>query len=141
MRGDASRSRLLSGALERALGDFALVQSEQAYKAPTVESGKKVAIVGSGPAGLSAAYYLRRAGHSVTVYEKLAEAGGMLLYTIPGYRLPKDVVRKQVNALKGMGIDFICDTGMAGASRRTTFGPASTRFSSQQGPGGRGRRR
>ena len=55
---------------------------------------------------MSAAYYLRRSGHRVKVFEKLPEAGGMLLYSIPSYRLPKDVVRKQVRALEGMGITF-----------------------------------
>ena len=74
------------------------------YLPPQTESGKKVAIVGSGPAGLSAAFYLRRAGHSVTVYEKLSEAGGMLFHSIPPYRLPKDIVKKQIEALRKMGI-------------------------------------
>jgi NADPH-dependent glutamate synthase beta subunit-like oxidoreductase len=92
--------------VERSLGDYMLGEAEKVYQAPGKESGKKVAIVGSGPAGLAAAYYLRRAGHQVTVYEKLPEAGGMLFYSIPGYRLPKDVVRRQVKALEGMGILF-----------------------------------
>jgi NADPH-dependent glutamate synthase beta subunit-like oxidoreductase/CO/xanthine dehydrogenase FAD-binding subunit len=92
--------------VERSLGDYMLDRAEKVYKAPGKESGKTVAIIGSGPAGLAAAYYLRSAGHGVTVYEKLPEAGGMLLYSIPGYRLPKDVVRRQVKALEGMGILF-----------------------------------
>lgn len=74
------------------------------FVAHKTESGKSVAIVGSGPAGLSAAYYLRKAGHSVAVFEERAEAGGMLLYSIPSCRLPKDVVRKQLQALCNMGI-------------------------------------
>ncbi len=92
--------------VERSLGDYMLKHSDAIYAAPDIESGKKVAIVGSGPAGLAAAYYLRRSGHSVTVYEKLPEAGGMLSYSIPGYRLPKDVVRRQVKALEDMGTLF-----------------------------------
>ena len=76
------------------------------YVAPKKESGKKVAIIGSGPAGLTAAFYLRKAGHAVTVYEKLPEAGGMLRYSIPPFRLPKDVVKKQIKALENMGITF-----------------------------------
>ena len=92
--------------VERSLGDYMLEHSAAIYTAPAAESGKKIAIIGSGPAGLTAAYYLRRAGHSVTVYEKLPEAGGMLSYSIPGYRLPKDVVKKQVKALEGMGTVF-----------------------------------
>jgi NADPH-dependent glutamate synthase beta subunit-like oxidoreductase/CO/xanthine dehydrogenase FAD-binding subunit len=92
--------------IERFIGDYMLEKRTEIFKSPKTESGKSIAVVGSGPAGLAAAYYLRRSGHSVTVFEKLKEAGGMLFYSIPQYRLPKDVVRKQVQALKGMGIKF-----------------------------------
>ncbi len=92
--------------VERGVGDYILDRTNELYRPPEKESGKKVAIVGSGPAGLAAAYYLRRDGHEVTVYEKLQEAGGMLIYSIPPYRLPKSVVRRQIEALKGMGIIF-----------------------------------
>jgi NADPH-dependent glutamate synthase beta subunit-like oxidoreductase len=92
--------------IERGVGDYVLKHAAEFYAPPRKESGKKVAVVGSGPAGLAAAFYLRKAGHKVTVYEKLPEAGGMLFYSIPPYRLPKDVVRRQVRALEGMGIDF-----------------------------------
>jgi NADPH-dependent glutamate synthase beta subunit-like oxidoreductase/CO/xanthine dehydrogenase FAD-binding subunit len=92
--------------VERALGDYTLEHAKDIYLAPKKETGKKTAVIGSGPAGLAAAYYLRKAGHSVTVYEKLPQAGGMLRYSIPGYRLPKDVVSRQVAALEGMGIAF-----------------------------------
>lgn len=92
--------------VERGVGDYILDRTNELYRPPEKESGKKVAIVGSGPAGLAAAYYLRRDGHEVTVYEKLQEAGGMLMYSIPPYRLPKSVVRRQIEALKGMGIIF-----------------------------------
>ncbi len=92
--------------VERFLGDTMLEYRDQLYTSPESETGRTVAIVGAGPAGLSAAYYLRRAGHAVTVYDRLPEAGGMLFYGIPPYRLSKDVVRKQVDALRGMGIAF-----------------------------------
>ncbi len=92
--------------VERGVGDYVLDHAADFYVAPKKESGKKVAIIGSGPAGLSAAYYLRKAGHAVTVYEKLPEAGGMLRYSIPPFRLPKDVVKKQIKALENMGITF-----------------------------------
>ena len=89
--------------VERSLGDYMLDNAAGIYGPPERESNKKIAVIGSGPAGLAAAYYLRKAGHRVTVYEKLPEAGGMLFYSIPGYRLPKEVVRKQVEALAGHG--------------------------------------
>lgn len=92
--------------VERGVGDYVLKHASKFYVPPKKESRKKVAVIGSGPAGLAAAFYLRREGHQVTVYEKLTQAGGMLHYSIPPYRLPKDVVKKQVQALKSMGITF-----------------------------------
>jgi NADPH-dependent glutamate synthase beta subunit-like oxidoreductase/CO/xanthine dehydrogenase FAD-binding subunit len=92
--------------VERALGDYTLENMTEIFPSPEMESGKSITIIGSGPAGLSAAYYLRKRGHGVTVYEKLPEPGGMLRYSIPSYRLPKDVVRKQIRALQHMGIVF-----------------------------------
>src|SRR4030042_948776 len=92
--------------IERSLGDLILEKRDEFFPVPGYKSGKKVAIVGSGPAGLAAAYYLRRLGHSVTVFERLPEPGGMLLSRIPPYRLPQDVANRQIQALKGMGIAF-----------------------------------
>ncbi len=67
-------------------------------------TGKKVAIVGSGPSGLTAAYYLCNQGHSVTVFESLPEAGGMMLYGIPEYRLPREVLNSEIASIKEMGV-------------------------------------
>lgn len=92
--------------VERSLGDHMLERSADFYKPPRIDSEKRIAVVGSGPAGLSAAFYLRKSGYLVTVFERLPEPGGMLLYSIPPYRLPKDIVRKQIQALKDMGIRF-----------------------------------
>jgi NADPH-dependent glutamate synthase beta subunit-like oxidoreductase/CO/xanthine dehydrogenase FAD-binding subunit len=92
--------------VERYLGDYALQHVDTFYPAPGVASGKSVAIVGAGPAGLTAAYFLRQQGHAVTVYDRMPEGGGMLTYSIPAYRLPKAVVRAQVSALENMGIQF-----------------------------------
>jgi NADPH-dependent glutamate synthase beta subunit-like oxidoreductase/CO/xanthine dehydrogenase FAD-binding subunit len=94
--------------VERSLGDYILENGEQYYQAPGRESGKRVAVIGSGPAGLAAAYDLRRMGHAVTVFERLPEAGGMLRYAIPAYRLPPEIVARLVNLLSGMGIAFRC---------------------------------
>jgi len=83
-----------------------LERPDEYYQAPAYEAGKSVAIVGAGPSGLSAAYYLRRAGLRTTVFDAKAEAGGMLMYAIPAYRLPKAVVRAFVSALEKMGVEF-----------------------------------
>ena len=96
--------------VERALGDYILANSERYYTAPKTETGKKTAIVGGGPAGLACAFFLRSAGHSVTIYERMEEAGGVLMYGIPEYRLPKHYVRDVVKAIAGMGVRFILNT-------------------------------
>lgn len=92
--------------IERFMGDYILENSSEIIKTPARNNGKSVAIIGSGPAGLSAAYYLRKTGHQVTVFDKMPEAGGMLTYGIPAYRLPRDVIRGQVAILQDMGIQF-----------------------------------
>ncbi|HHX20057.1 MAG TPA: FAD-dependent oxidoreductase [Clostridiaceae bacterium] len=73
-------------------------------------SGQKVAVVGGGPSGLSAAYFLLQEGHAVTIYEANAEFGGMLHYGIPMYRLPKDVLRKEVEIIEKMGAKLVPNT-------------------------------
>lgn len=90
--------------IERFMGDYILENQDVMGKSPQTESKKHIAIIGSGPTGLSAAYYLRRTGHAVTIFEKMEKPGGLLIYGIPPYRLPKDVVTKQIEALQRMGI-------------------------------------
>ena len=96
------------GAVERYLGDYILEHGDTLMEFSAKENGKRISIIGSGPSGLTAAYYLRQGGYSVTVYEKHQEAGGCLTYAIPPYRLPKNVVRGFVNRLEQMGIKFKC---------------------------------
>lgn len=73
-------------------------------------TGKKVAIVGAGPAGLTAAYYLAKNGHSVTVFEALPEPGGMMRVGIPEYRLPRDILADEIQIIKDVGVNIITNT-------------------------------
>ena len=98
--------------IERFMGDYIFAKSSEIIKSPPKGTGKRVAIIGSGPAGLSASYYLRKKGHDVTVYERMKEAGGMLRYCIPSNRLPRAVIHQQVEALRGMGIKFKLGTDL-----------------------------
>jgi NADH-quinone oxidoreductase subunit F len=69
-------------------------------------TGKKIAIIGAGPAGLTAAFYLIRLGHSVTVFDALPEAGGVIRFGIPQYRLPKAILKKEIDFIKKLGVKF-----------------------------------
>ncbi len=96
---------LAIGHLERFVADWERQHGVQfPPKAPP--TGKKVAIVGSGPAGLTCAGDLIQKGHQVTVFEALHEIGGVLVYGIPEFRLPKAIVRQEVDNLRQMGVDF-----------------------------------
>ncbi|WP_292379726.1 NADPH-dependent glutamate synthase [Methanosarcina sp. UBA289] len=93
------------GRLERFCADY---ERQQGVKVPEIPepSGKKVAVVGSGPAGLTAAADLAKLGHKVTVFESLHKAGGVLSYGIPEFRLPKETVRQEVEYIKQLGVEF-----------------------------------
>ncbi len=96
------------GYLERYVADWARAQREKSQGQPLpARTGLKVAIVGSGPAGLTAAGELARLGHSATVFEALHEAGGVLVYGIPEFRLPKDIVRAELANLQAMGVEIV----------------------------------
>ncbi|MDE6008700.1 MAG: NADPH-dependent glutamate synthase [Muribaculaceae bacterium] len=95
------------GKLERFVGDWA-IENRDAIPAPEIErNGKRVAVIGSGPAGLACASDLAKLGYDVTVFEALHEYGGVLVYGIPEFRLPKDrIVAKEVEAVQRLGVHF-----------------------------------
>lgn len=97
------------GRLERFLADWEARQKETEPIIRAASTGRKVAVVGGGPAGLTAAGDLIKLGHEVTIFEALHEMGGVLLYGIPEFRLPKDIVRREVEYLKRLGVKMVTD--------------------------------
>ncbi|MBT8212561.1 MAG: NADPH-dependent glutamate synthase [Acidimicrobiia bacterium] len=94
------------GNLERFVADYDRGHPSDPVQTVVPKSGKRVAVVGSGPAGLSCAADLVRAGHEVTVFEALHELGGVLVYGIPEFRLPKEIVKAEVDELARLGVQF-----------------------------------
>jgi len=115
-------------AVERALGDYILANAARFYAAPAAESGKKICIIGAGPGGLAAAFYLRQAGHAVTVYDKNEKAGGVLRYGIPHYRLPREILDRFVDALGGMGVVFELGAAVEGEQEVEALRSANDRL-------------
>jgi len=94
------------GRLERFVADYEMAKGIETKPVNVAKKGKKVAIVGSGPAGLSCAGDLIQMGYEVTVFEALHELGGVLVYGIPEFRLPKEIVRKEVHNMEKLGVEF-----------------------------------
>lgn len=97
------------GRLERFVSDHELRKGVEVPEKPE-PTGKKIAVVGSGPAGLTAAADLAKMGHSVTIFEALHEPGGVLIYGIPEFRLPKEIVRAEVEYVKKLGATVLLDS-------------------------------
>ena len=99
--------------IERVIIDNAFKEGWIVPKPPTFKTGRSVAVIGSGPAGLACADQLNRAGHSVTVYERNDRCGGLLMYGIPNMKLDKSIVQRRVDLLNAEGIEFItnCQIG------------------------------
>ena len=100
------------GRLERFVADWEQANKDKLDTAVTLPppSGKKVAVIGTGPAGLTAAADLAKRGHSVTMFEALHVAGGVLMYGIPEFRLPKEIVQNEVNYVKSLGVEIKLDS-------------------------------
>ncbi len=97
------------GRLERFLADWEYRQRGEPKAEPPRLSGARVAIIGSGPAGLTCAAELAKTGYQVTVFEGFHQLGGVLVYGIPEFRLPKDIVAAEIEYLKGLGVHFATD--------------------------------
>jgi len=95
------------GRLERFVADMDHADDNMPNVGP--ETGMKVAVIGSGPGGIVAAADVRRQGHAVTVFEAFHKPGGVLVYGIPEFRLPKAIVRKELETLCGMGVEIVCN--------------------------------
>ncbi|MFZ5981136.1 MAG: FAD-dependent oxidoreductase [Candidatus Zixiibacteriota bacterium] len=109
--GECTRGKLEGAVPIRAIKRFMVDHyyqrhPEPEYTAPDTLADKKVAVVGSGPAGLSAAYHLARRGYRVTIFESAPESGGMLRYGIPAYRLPKNIVDRDIKNITALGVQI-----------------------------------
>src|SRR5574342_870199 len=105
-------SAVAINSVERFLGDWG-IERRLVLRAEAAPGSlpEKVAVIGSGPAGLSCAYHLARRGYRVTVFESLPEAGGMLRYGIPDYRLPREVLAAEVARIAALGVEIRCGAG------------------------------
>ncbi len=115
-RRDSIDESVAQGEIHRYLADtmYKMGKEKQIYnkfiKERLAPTGKKVAVIGAGPAGLTAAFYLVRLGHTVTVFDSHALPGGILQYGIPAYRLPKDLLAKEIDMIKKLGVKFVMNT-------------------------------
>jgi glutamate synthase (NADPH/NADH) small chain len=98
------------GRLERYVADWHMAHKKEGTAVLPVQNGHKVAVVGAGPAGLTCAGDLARLGYKVTIFESLHAAGGVLIYGIPQFRLPKEIVNEEIDGLKAMGVEIQTNT-------------------------------
>jgi glutamate synthase (NADPH/NADH) small chain len=94
------------GRIERYVADWERESGERAVPPVKPDTGKKVAVIGSGPAGITAAADLRKEGHAVTIFEAFHKPGGVMIYGIPEFRLPKKIVENEIEVLQSMGVEI-----------------------------------
>ncbi|MDD5096891.1 MAG: NADH-ubiquinone oxidoreductase-F iron-sulfur binding region domain-containing protein [Candidatus Omnitrophica bacterium] len=105
--------RYIADSIYKGKQEVKIIQRLVKEKLP--KSGKKIAIIGAGPCGLTAAFYLSRLGHEVVIYEANRQPGGVLRYGIPEYRLPKAVLKKEIAFVRKMGVKILCDQKISAA--------------------------
>ncbi|MCC7229433.1 MAG: FAD-dependent oxidoreductase, partial [Fimbriimonadaceae bacterium] len=114
-------------AVERYLGDLALAE-RWPYPKPIKSTGRRVLVVGAGPAGLSCAYHLRRLGHSVVIHEAGPVAGGMMHFGIPAYRLPRNILDGEVARIIDMGVELVLNHKVADLDEEMKAGKFDAAF-------------
>jgi len=97
------------GRLERFVADWGEKLHDASVPEVAAETGKKVAVIGSGPGGIVAATNIRKTGHDVTIFEAFHKPGGVMVYGIPEFRLPKAIVQEEIDQLKKMGANIVCN--------------------------------
>lgn len=96
--------------IKRFAGDMDIAAEQRFIPEIAEKTGKSIAIIGGGPMGLSAAYFLRQKGHEVTIFDAMPKLGGMMRYGIPEYRLPKEVLDAEIEIIEAMGVDIVTST-------------------------------
>lgn len=94
--------------IERSIGDIA-IENDWSFEKPKTSTGKKILVIGAGPSGLAASYFMRKSGHDVTVYETHIKPGGMMRYGVPRFRLPSGIMDAEIERIVNIGVKLVCN--------------------------------